>query len=312
MHRHVRSRFTRRAIFGAGLGLGLGAPHTTFGQATPGASPVAGDDYAHPEMLVDIPWLEANGDDPPVILVGFMPADDFAQGFIPNSVQIDWPDLEVTDTTNDSLAAWQVEVERKLTNLGISRESTVVAYDEGSLFAARMWWVLHYLGHTDVRVLDGGLPAWQAAGHELEVDAPEPPNPADVPYRGDAQPDVIAQVAEVEVGLDDDGVVIVDARTADEYAEGHIPGAVNVNYPLNALPEPPKFWKPAGELKRLYGDAGVTTEKHVIPYCSTGVRSAVTCFSLRLIGHENVSLFTGSWAEWTSYPELPITTGDMP
>ncbi len=106
--------------------------------------------------------------------------------------------------------------------------------------------------------------------------------------------------------------VILDARKLEEYAEGHIPGAVNINFPLNAAPEPPKFWKPASELRALYEEAGVTPDKRVIPYCASGVRSAVTAFSLHLIGYEQLALYTGSWLEWGENPDTPKATGDQP
>ncbi|MDQ3657649.1 MAG: sulfurtransferase [Chloroflexota bacterium] len=311
MNRHHPHRSTRRAVLGTGLALGLGGGRAVHAQATPGASPVADTGYARPEMLVDAIWLCDQLDDPSVLAVGLMPAGTFADGAIPGSMQIDWPDLEVTDTSDDSLAAWQATVEDHLTRLGLTRDRTVVAYDEGTLFAARLWWVLHYLGHERVHVLNGGLPAWIEAGYEVATGQPALVA-ADEPYVGAAQPDALAQVPEVEAAIGDADTVIVDARTPDEYAAGHVPGAVNINYPLNAEPDAPKFWKPAGDLKRLYGEAGVTPDRWVIPYCSTGVRSAVTSFTLWLIGYDDVSLFTGSWAEWTLDPERPVTTGDAP
>ncbi len=311
MNSGERLRTTRRALVGAGLAMGLVAGQRVHAQGTPEASPVAGDGYARPELLVDAAWVENHRDDPSVLVVGLMPADIFTGGAIPGSVQIDWPDLEVTDTSDASLADWQAAVEERLTGLGITRERTVVAYDEGTLFAARLWWVLHYLGHERVHVLNGGLPAWIAAGHDVAMGVPDPV-PAETPYLGTAQPEALAQAPEVEAAIGDPGTAIIDARTPDEYAAGHVPGAVNVNYPLNAVPDAPKFWKPASDLKQLYEEAGVTPDRQVIPYCSTGVRSAVTFFSLRLIGYDEVSLFTGSWAEWSLDPDRPVTTGDAP
>lgn len=304
--------FSRRRLLGASALLGFGGPARARARATPNASPVGDGDYAHPEMLVDASWLAAHADDPEVAVVALMPYDEYEQEHIPGSRQIDWPALEVTETSDDSLAAWRADVEQTLTELNITPGATVVAYDEGTLFAARMWWVLHYLGHSDVRVLNGGLAAWREAGHEVESGSGGVDFAAAEPYRGEPRPNVLAQVDDVEASLGGEGVAIVDARTGDEYAEGHIPGAVNVNFPLNALTEAPKFWKPASELRSLYDAAGVTPEKQVIPYCSTGVRSAVTYFSLRLIGYECVALFTGSWAEWSSNPDLPVTTGSEP
>ncbi len=314
--RHTRQpdqpAMTRRDTLRLGVGLGAGwlarvsLAHTTQAQATPEATPAtdAGD------MLVDAAWLAANRDDPSVALVAFMPVEDFAKEHIPGSVQLDWPVLEVIDTSDESIAAWRETVEQLLTSLGISRNHTVVAYDAGTLFAARFWWVLHYLGHGQVRVLNGGFAAWQEQGNEIEAGDGEPAAPAAEPYRGEPRPDALAQLVEVRARIDDPEVVFVDTRTADEYAAGHIPGAVNINYPLNALPDAPKFWKPASELMALYEEHGVTPDRLVIPYCTTGVRSAVTFFSLRLIGYPAVSLYTGSWKEWESHPETPKETGN--
>ncbi len=123
---------------------------------------------------------------------------------------------------------------------------------------------------------------------------------------------MLAPLADVEAALGREDVVFVDARTPDEYAAGHLPGAVNVNYPLNAEPEAPRFWKSTEALSALYAAVGVTPDKRIIPYCSTGVRSAVTWFTLRMIGFPDVALFTGSWAEWSAHPELPVTTGPQP
>lgn len=296
-------------MLGASLAMGIGAGRGAHAQST--ASPAPGTDYARPEMLVDTGWLRDRLDDPSVRTVGLMPAETFATGAIPGSVQIDWPDLEVTDTSDASLAEWQAMIEERLTGLGIGRGQTVVVYDEGTLFAARLWWVLHYLGHERVHVLNGGLPAWIAARLEVGTGAPTPVAAAE-PYVGTVQPNALAQVPEVEAAIDDPDAVLIDARTPDEYAAGHIPGAVNVNYPLNAEPEAPRFWKPAEDLTRLYAEAGITPDRRVIPYCSTGVRSAVTYFTLHLMGYDSVSLFTGSWAEWILDPERPVTTGDAP
>jgi len=261
-------------------------------------------------MLVDASRLRDRLDDPSVRVVGLMQAETFAMGAIPGSGQIDWPDLEVTDTSNAPLADWQATVADHLTRLGLSREQMIVVYDEGTLFAARLWWVLHYLGHEQVHVLDGGLPAWIEAGLDTATEHVAPA--VAEPYAGTIQPDALAQVPDVEAAIGDARTVIVDARTPDEYTAGHIPGAVNLNYPLNAEPDTPRFWKPADDLKRLYAEAGITPDRRVIPYCSTGVRSAVTYFTLRLIGYEDVSLFTGSWAEWVLDPERPVTTGAQP
>lgn len=293
----------------AGANLALGAQGTPA--STPEGTPGAGEGYAHPEWLVDAAWVEEHRRDPNVRIVALTPVDEFEQGHIPGAAQIDWPDLELTDTSEAAVERWRGEVEAMLTALGVTPEQTVVAYDGGTLWAARVWWVLDYLGHADKRILNGGLPAWTAAGGEAET-GPSRTAPTATPYRGTSNDGVLATLDEVAASLEDPTVVRIDARTAEEYAEGHIPGAVNVNFPQNAAPEPPKVWKSAEELRALYATVGATPDKRIIPYCTTGVRSAVTSFTLRLIGYERVELFTGSWAEWSAHPELPRVTGPQP
>ncbi len=275
------------------------------------ASPVADSGYAHPDWLVDPAWVEEHAADPTVRIVALTPADVFAAGHIPGAAQIDWPDLEVTDTADPSIARWQGEVETRLTALGIAPADTVVIYDDDTLYAARLWWVLEQLGHADKRLLNGGMSAWTATGGALET-GPAAVTPAGTPYRGTPNTAVLATLETVKDEFEDPSTILVDARTAQEYVEGHIPGAVHVEFTTNAAATAPKLWKSAAELRALYAAVGVTPDQSVIPYCTTGVRSAVTYFTLRLLGYERVALFTGSWAEWSSHPELPKTAGNEP
>jgi thiosulfate/3-mercaptopyruvate sulfurtransferase len=171
--------------------------------------------------------------------------------------------------------------------------------------------VLEQLGHADKRLLNGGIGAWTAAGGALET-GPSAAAPAVTPYRGTPNTAVLATLERVTAEFKDPTTMLVDARSEPEYVDGHIPGAVHVEFTTNAAGTAPKVWKSAEELRALYAAAGVTPDKSVIPYCTTGVRSAVTYFTLRLLGYERVALFTGSWAEWSSHPELPRTTGDQP
>lgn len=310
-------KLSRRHTFRLGLGTAAivatgGASRSSYAQSTPGATPIEESDYAQPEMLVDAAWLDEHRNDSSLVLVGFMPADDFAHGHIPGSVQVDWPELEVIETSDESIGRWREETSEILASLAITRDSTVVAYDAGTLFAARLWWILHYLGHEQVHVLNGGLAAWQQAAGDVSTDT-TPTADAESPEANayeTPQAEVLAQLDEVRASLDNQDVAIIDARTPGEYADGHIPGAVNINYPRNALAETPMFWKPANELRAMYEEAGITPDKRVIPYCSTGVRSAVTFFTLRLIGYKDIGLYTGSWKEWGGHPDTPKAVGN--
>jgi len=288
-------------VFAVGTGIGA------VGQ---GATPTA-EGYAHPEWLAEADWLRDRLGDPALKVVALTPSEEFDRGHVPGAVPLDWPDLEVTDTSDPSLARWREAVAGKLTRLGITPADTVVIYDDGTLFAARLWWVLDYLGHRDKRILNGGLAAWREAGGEIETDGTWVGYSPSHPYRAAPNPDAVAQVPAVEAAIGEPDVALVDARAPEEYAAGHVPGAVNLPYTVNAAPDAPTYWKPAAELRALYEGAGVTPDKRVIPYCTTGVRSAVTAFTLGLLGYD-VALFTGSWAEWSADPARPVATGTAP
>jgi thiosulfate/3-mercaptopyruvate sulfurtransferase len=105
-------------------------------------------------------------------------------------------------------------------------------------------------------------------------------------------------------------VIIVDARSNAEYLDGHIPGAVNVHYLDVAEADPPLYWKSEAALLELLAGAGVERDRRIIPYCFSGVQSAVMFFTLHLVGYDDVALYTGSWNEWSVMPDAPIETGD--
>jgi thiosulfate/3-mercaptopyruvate sulfurtransferase len=289
--------------------MALGVPDWAWAQATPAGDHATG----RAAWLIDAAELAGRHGDPDLRIVALTPADAFADAAIEGATAVDWPALELGSTDEDAVAKWTTRMRALVASLGIDASSDVVIYDEGSLFAARLLWVLTYLGHDATRILDGGLPAWREGGLAASVPATATPPaaPASLPTSGE-RPEALATLAEAEAALGRDEVVFVDARTPEEYATGHIPGAVNVNYPLNAEPDGPAYWKPTDALIDLYGSIGVTPDRRVIPYCSTGVRSAVTWFTLRMIGFPEVALFTGSWAEWSAHPELPVTTGVKP
>jgi thiosulfate/3-mercaptopyruvate sulfurtransferase len=283
---------------------GLAAP------ATPTATPVASG-YAHPEWLVAPGGLQAHPHDASLRVVALTPAADFAKGHVPGAAQIDWSELNLADTSDPAIAKWEGDIEAKLTRLGLAPSDAVVVYDGGTLYAPRLWWILRQLGQRDIRVLNGGEPAWSAASAPVET-GPSRATPAAMPYRGKPDPSLLATLDEVKAALGKPDVILVDARTPQEYATGHIPGAVNIAFTRNARADNPKTWLPATDLRAMYAAAGVTPDKRVIPYCSTGVRSATTLFTLLLLGYPDVALYTGSWQEWSGRPELPRATGSKP
>lgn len=300
----TQQALTRRHLLGGTLGAAaialLGAQPSRAQPATPGTP--APDTYAHPEWLA-----EATDDLGGRRFIALTPAADFAEAHIPGAQQVDYAALELIVTDNESaIAAWQEEVAGQLTEWGITPETPVTVYDGGTLYAVRLWWVLHLLGHRDVSLLNGGLPAWTAAGNPTEQGDASAAEPAPTPYAPQPILGAIATLPEVVAAHEQPGVVLVDSRSGDEYAAGHIPGAVNVPFTTLFEPEDPKRLLAPDALRELLAGVDVTPDSRVIPYCTTGVRSAAVYFAVRQTGHDDVQLFTGSFKEWSNHPELPI------
>jgi thiosulfate/3-mercaptopyruvate sulfurtransferase len=275
------------------------------------AATLTESDYAHAGWLADTTWLKAHLNDSDVKVIALTGSSEFRSGHIPGAAQIDWTDLGLADTSDPSITHWQADVEQKLARLGVSRSDTVLIYDDGTLYAPRLWWILDQLGHQDKRILNGGLIAWTNAGGKIEKGA-STVHPATKSYKGTPNVAVLATLDEVKAALNDPNVVLVDARTPAEYVTGHIPGAINIPFIDNAVATVPKVWKSREDLRAMYEAAGVTPDKTVIPYCSTGVRSAATYFTLTLLGYPHVSLYTGSFDEWSKHPELRTSIGQKP
>ncbi|MFD7986648.1 sulfurtransferase [Kitasatospora indigofera] len=196
---------------------------------------------------------------------------------------------------------------------GVSAERPVVVYDAGpAMSAARAWWLLRWAGHPDVRVLDGGLAAWQAAGLPLSSELP----PAEA---GDFKP-----VPGLLPTLDADGAaafartgLLLDARAGERYRgevepidakAGHIPGAVSAPTTENVGPD--GRFLPAAALAARFGGLGAGTRK-VAVYCGSGVTAAHQILAMEVAGL-SATLYPGSWSEWSRDPQRPIATGAQP
>lgn len=197
---------------------------------------------------------------------------------------------------------------------GIDPDRTVVVYDDlKNLSSARAWWLLRHAGLTDVRLLDGSLRGWTAAGLPVES--------------GDVVPEpgtVVLAYGALPV-LDLDGAaafpargVLLDARAEERYRgetepidprAGHIPGAVNA--PTTANVDAQGRFLPAAELRARFEALGVTAGTEVAAYCGSGVTASHEFVALTLAGHRP-ALYPGSWSEWSNHTERPAATGSQP
>jgi thiosulfate/3-mercaptopyruvate sulfurtransferase len=264
-----------------------------------------------PHLLVDPPLLHGQlATFAPPLVIDARPAERFARGQIRGAVHLDLWGVRLIDTSEAPLRAFMWMIGHLFSQRGVVPERPVVVYDDTSgLRAARLFWFLAFLGHPNVRVLDGGLNAWVAAGLPLST---EPDAPTSSTWHGTAVAERLATWRDVAARLGKPDVAIVDTRSEDEYRGrlvrakrgGAIPGAVHVEWTRNLTRE--GQYRPAGELAAMYAAAGVTPDREVITYCQGGYRAAHTYLALRLLGFPRVRNYTGSWKEWGDRDDLPV------
>lgn len=200
-----------------------------------------------------------------------------------------------------------------LRSWGINADSQVVAYDaHGGMFAARLWWLLRWVGHPAVAVLDGGLAAWLAHGLPMSDQVP-------VRERGSiserAPLAATVSAADVLDNLDSGARIVVDARAADRFrgenetmdpVGGHIPGARNRFFKDNL--EADGRFKSAAQLKADFA-ALVDDPANTVMQCGSGVTACHNLLALEVAGMPGAALYPGSWSEWCADPARPVATG---
>ena len=268
--------------------------------------------YAHPEQLVDTDWVAAHAADANVRVVD-MRQSGFDGGHVPGAVYLSpvaIRDANAAPTFLPTPAAF----EQMMGKLGISNTTRVIVYDErGGIYAARLWWILSYYGHTNVALMNGGWLKWAAEQRPTTTESPAPPAGR---FTARPQPKWLATASDVVAAIDKPGIAIVDARTSAEIEGkdlrnikrgGFIPSSTPV-YWEDLLDMPQRTFKSADELKQIYEARGIVPSKEVIAYCQVGMRASVDLFALHLIGYDKLRNYLGSWEEWGNRDDLPIAT----
>jgi thiosulfate/3-mercaptopyruvate sulfurtransferase len=201
---------------------------------------------------------------------------------------------------------------------GVTEQSCVVAYDDaGGQYAARLWWMVRWIGHESVLLVDGGFPRWQGEGRPLETAVP-PVRPGRLlPRPVDGS---VWQASHVEANLGSREAVILDARSPERYrgetepidrVAGHIPGALNRFFKDNLNPD--LTFRPAADLRREFAALlAAAGDRPVVHQCGSGITACANLFAMEYAGLRGSRLYAGSWSEWIADPRRPIAVGAVP
>lgn len=202
------------------------------------------------------------------------------------------------------------DLQQCLRRHGVSNDSLVVVYDRGpGLFAARLWWLLRWLGHTQVRLLDGGMAAWQAAGLPLSSETPRPS--AEGSFRAKVQPGWLIDAGEINERLEDPFLQLLDARNQARFdglvepidpVAGHIPGAACL--PCDGNVDSNGRWLPAAQLRQRFAP-WLRPGVELACYCGSGLTACHNILAAELAGLPLPRLYAGSWSEWICDPQRP-------
>ncbi len=265
------------------------------------------------QLITSAEWLAQNLDQPSLVIVDcrFVLADPQLghQQYLENHI----PSAYYLDLNHDLSSPVQKHGGRhplpdidqfatKLSAMGITPETQVVAYDDSRFAsAARLWWLLRYLGHDRVGVLDGGWTNWQKNGYPVSNEVPAPKLGNFTPH---IRTDWVVDIEQVKQQKDLANVVLVDSRDRDRYLgkyepidpiAGHIPGAVN--YPWQTVTDAQGYL--ISDQKKRW--AQLSNPEQIIVYCGSGVTACVNLLSLEIAQILHAQLYPGSWSDWCSY-----------
>jgi len=275
--------------------------------------------FSRPELLVSSEWLAEHLERPEIRVVDVRWRPDgsgpslHGVGHIPGAVYLDWAS-ELVDAEDEAglfLLAGPDQVSAALARAGIGDGTSVVLYDDtASLFAARVWWSLRVYGFESARILDGGYRAWTDEGRPVSNARPVP---APAQFTPRAQLRMRLTTADVRGLLGSPDVLLLDARAPAEYHGqqgntrrlGHIPGAANV--PVAAMSQPGRqYFRDGDELRSMLARANVGRGRRLVCYDGSGIAAAKLAFVLTLLGHDDVAVYDGGWADWGNRLDLPV------
>ncbi|NND42050.1 MAG: sulfurtransferase [Silicimonas sp.] len=276
------------------------------------------------DTLVSTDWLSRHLDDPELVVLDCTVETDVSEAGLRNSSGYDtylqghipgagFADLKggLSDPANpvEFTPPSPEDFCAAMGRLGVGDSSRVVLYDRSySAWAARVWWMLRWVGFDRAAILDGGFGAWSAEGRAVSTDAPQHPMRYLKPH---PRPRLIADRDEVLAAIDDPKVNIIDTLMPEMYRgetamygrPGHIPTAINISGP--GLLDETGHLKPKADLDAMHA---LGPDERAITYCGGGILASLNAFVMTRLGYKDVAVYTASLQEWAEDPSLPMTT----
>lgn len=278
------------------------------------------------DPLVSTEWLAAHLDDPKVKVVDAtfkmpgvlpLPMDDYLAAHLPGAVFFDVDAVSDHSVDLPHMYPDEKQFAADVAALGISSDDTVVVYDAGGWLAApRAWWMFLSYGHSNVRVLNGGLKKWRAEGRPVESGKPVP-KPGTFSAKLDSS--FVRSKAQVVANLDTRKEQLIDARAANRFEgsvpeprpgirSGHIPGSRNLPFG-DLIDGATGTMKSLDDLQKAFSATGLDLAAPIVTTCGSGVSAAVLTLALYRLGVRGSALYDGSWSEWGLPDGPPLATG---
>jgi len=277
--------------------------------------------------IVSVDWLIKYFDDPYIVVLDasyHLPnskrdADqEFVKQHIPGALRFSIDEIADHSTKLPHMLPSPEIFDDAMQDLGIGAGMRVILYDSVGLFsAARAWWMFRHFGHDQVAVLDGGLPAWVAAGGDLQSGRSRV-KPPPYPLKSSIASSDVVNADDLTQNLNSKRALVLDARSADRFAgdapeprsgmrSGHIPGSINIPF-AQLLNSDTGLMKTSDQLNEIFRAAGIKNEPLVVT-CGSGVTACILALALETAGYQVPKLYDGSWSEWGSRDDLPLETG---
>ena len=272
-----------------------------------------GKGYAENARLVSTNWVADNIDNDDVVIIDIRKPEDYAAGHLPGALNYSYKELQVEKDGVKGLIPPADQIAAKLSSLGVSSSDTIIIYDHiKNLWASRLLWTLDVYGHENARLMDGSLALWEAEGKAIDTVVPTPSS-STYDFSSEPNLNLIISLEEALATIGDPSKLVVDTRSADEYAGrdvraergGHIPESIHLKWTQNVAED--GTFLSADELSKMYGSANINSDQEIATLCQTAVRATHSWFVLTdLLGYEDVAVYDGSWTEWGNREDTPI------